>query len=223
MDSLKVNSSTKLTVVMNVSLTANVDELSVQEKMSPAVEMPLNTNYFIIEKLNEEERPGKIEETKDIQVPADIRILIIIGAVIAVLIFTLIYLLIFTVEPTIEDIYLKNFNKIFKNHGSRLVALNGKAKTSDKNCCNVRSVDDLVRIADELGKPIFYEYNTNHVEIEKLYVIDDNWIYILNINDYILYELIGNDVLNKLLNEQKGQKNGIIQNLSDGITEALTE
>ncbi len=86
MDNLKVNSSTKLTVMMNVNITADINGLSVQEEMFPAVEIPLNTNYFTIEKFNNEEIPGEIEETERIQVPANMGILIINGVIVVILI-----------------------------------------------------------------------------------------------------------------------------------------
>lgn len=222
MDNLKVNSSTKLTVMMNVNITADINGLSVQEEMFPAVEIPLNTNYFTIEKFNNEEIPGEIEETERIQVPANMGILIINGVIVVILILTLLYLTKFTEEPKIEDIYLKKFCKIFKNHENRLVALNSKVETSGKNCCSVRTIDDLVRIANEIGKPILYEYSSNYMNITKFYVIDDNWIYVLDTKDYI-YQLIGRDVVNKLLNEQKRHKISKIQNLPENITETMLE
>lgn len=90
----------------------------------------------------------------------------------------------------------------FKNHGNRLVALKSKIDVADKPCCNVRSIDDLVKIADELGRPVLYVYNPNYTEIDQFYVSGDAWIYILDIKDYI-YSLIDRNIFSKTVIEQK--------------------
>ncbi|HOJ10151.1 MAG TPA: DUF5305 family protein [Clostridiales bacterium] len=187
---LKVNTNAKLCIQMNVNLKADIDKISVQEKMSPAIEIPLNVNYFTISKLNIAEKPGKVEETNRVKVPPDKKIIILCGIIIGILIISLLYLIIFTTEPTIKDKDIKNFNKIFKNHGNRLVALSNKFVTANQRCCRVKSIDDLVRIADELGKPIFYEHSRNFVEITRFFVFDDTWLYILDIKDSTYNEVI---------------------------------
>lgn len=144
----------------------------------------MNTNYFTIAKTGREEKPGKVEETKKVQVPADMRIIILNVVIIVILILSLLYLIIFTAAPTKEDIYLKKFRKMFKIHSNRLAALKDKinAPDADIHCCSVRSIDDLVKIADELEKPVLYEYSPDYMQIVNFYVIDDAWIYILNLN-----------------------------------------
>ncbi|NLC67744.1 MAG: DUF5305 domain-containing protein [Clostridiaceae bacterium] len=196
METLKISSINKLCVQMNVNLTAKADNggISVQGKMSPTIEIPLNINYFMIGKSGREEKPGKVEESRQVQIPADKRIIILNGAIILVLILTLLYLIIFTKAPTREDIYIKKFRRMFKSHGNRLAALDDKFNAPDKHFCSVRTIDDLVKIADELGKPVLYEYNPNYMQIIKFYVIDDPWIYMLNVREYI-YGLIDKDTI----------------------------
>lgn len=202
MQAIKVNSSARLSVQMNVDLTADIDEVFTQEKMSPSIEMPLNVSYFTISKLNNEEKPGIIEETRQVEVPADMKKIILCGMIIGILIVSLLFIIIFTIEPTEEHIYIKKFTKIFKNHGNRLVALKSKIDVPDKPCCNVRSIDDLVKIADELGRPVLYVYSPNYMEIDRFYVSGDTWIYILDIKDYI-YSLIDRNIFSKTVIEQK--------------------
>jgi len=181
----KVNTSVKLTVQMNVNIRAVFDNKPVEEKISPAIEIPLNTNYFTIAKINTGNQTGKIEETRKIQLPIDNNVVILCIFVIVVLVISLLYLIFFTTEPTIEDLYLKKFNKVFKNYGSRLVALNNETVATNQQYCKVRSIDDLVRVADELGKPLLYEYNPNPFDITTFYVFDDAWVYVLDLKNSV--------------------------------------
>ena len=45
----------------------------------------------------------------------------------------------------------------------------------------VFSIDDLVRIADEIGKPIVYRYSEDKNEIQRFYVLNDMEVYYLDI------------------------------------------
>ena len=45
----------------------------------------------------------------------------------------------------------------------------------------VFSIDDLVRIADEIGKLIVYRYSEDKNEIQRFYVLNDMEVYYLDI------------------------------------------
>jgi len=197
---LKFSTNVRFSIQMNVSLTADIDGTLLEEKMFPAIEIPLNVSYFTITKYNTGEKPGKIEETNQVQVHADKKIMIICGGAVVILILSLLYLIIYTTEPTKKDKYIKNLHKIFKNHGSRLVALNSISVNINHQCCIVRSIDDLVRIADELGRPIFYEHNHDFMKITKFFVFDDTWFYVLDLKDSLY-----NEAMNEILKEQSSK------------------
>ena len=86
---------------------------------------------------------------------------------------------------TEKDNFTKSLNKIFKKHGSRLVALNSSIPESFKDYNNVKAIDDLVRIADEIGKPIMYKYSAAPKEITQFYVWDENQLFIFDLNEAI--------------------------------------
>ena len=60
----KVNSQLKLTVLMDVNLQANTSQGVVEERVSPSIIIPLNTNYFEITKLIPDDKVAAIEETR---------------------------------------------------------------------------------------------------------------------------------------------------------------
>jgi hypothetical protein len=76
-------------------------------------------------------------------------------------------------------------NRIFKVYGNRLVALTGPVKGDPGQCRVVRSMDDLIRIADEVQKPVLYVYDPDSSSISKFLVYDENWLYLFDLWEYV--------------------------------------
>lgn len=182
----RIGSQVKLTVFMDVNLKAETDNGVIDEKMMPAMVMPLNASYFEILGNLAEEKPGKIEETKKIQLPVNRKNVITFSSIIGVLIILLVLLIFVTKAIVITDSLEKNLKKIFKKHGDRLVALNNEIAVTYENHSEVKSIEDLVKIADEIGKPIIYKHSSDFKQISKFYVNDENQMYILDLNEIIL-------------------------------------
>ncbi|MFA9423679.1 MAG: DUF5305 family protein, partial [Sedimentibacter sp.] len=169
-----VSTNDTLNISMNVNYSAKTDEGIVEEKFSPALSIPLNSTYFNIERLNIEEKTGEIKNVVNVTEPPSILKIIIFRIAIGILIILTLILIFFSDEPSYDEIYKKKINKIFKTHGSRLVAINSELTLFKENHHNVHNIDDLVKIADELEKPIMYIYNANICEMDSFYVVDSN-------------------------------------------------
>ncbi|WP_105619673.1 DUF5305 domain-containing protein [Vallitalea okinawensis] len=177
-----INSNIKLTVSMNINLKANTEYGLVEERISPSIIVPLNTSFFEINESGVEEKPGSIEETKQIILPVNKSRVIVYSCILALSLMGLIFLIFFTKGINNIDQFEKELKKIFKNHGNRLVALNAEIAATCENLNKVKSIDDLVRIADEIGKPILYQYSPYRKDMNEFYVIDDNELYLFDIN-----------------------------------------
>lgn len=169
----------KLSVFMNVKLQADTDKGKADVHMTPSITIPINTNYFEIKKIIHNDS-GTIEDTKQMPMPVNKVIVLIYTCLLMLLLGTLTYIIQFT-ENKKQCPLEKHLKKIFKKYGDRLVALNQEIMISDP-CSEVKSIDDLVKIADEIGKPIMYRHSQNYDEITKFYVIDEKQIYAFNIN-----------------------------------------
>ena len=173
----------QLNVFMDVNLKADIDKGSAEAKMAPAIVIPLDTRYFTVTESDEKEVPGSIEEIQKIQIPPDklkIKIYICGLAALAIMILGL---LLFT-EPVRKSPFEIKLNRIFKQHGSRLVALSSELlAASIDNCSIVREIEDLVRVSDELGRPIIYEYSEDYKNIVHFYVLDDKRTYLYILRD----------------------------------------
>lgn len=182
----KIGSKVKMTVLMNVRLKANTDKGIVEEKISPTMIIPLNANYFEIGGNLSQEKPGSIEETKQVQLPINKNKVIVYGIILGISLILLIFIIFFTKAKLMMDPFEKKIRKIFKKHGDRLVALNNEIAVTCENYSEVKSIEDLVRIADEIEKPITYKHSIDYKEISKFYVYDESQMYVFDLTTVLI-------------------------------------
>lgn len=180
----KLSLQTRLTVSMNIHLTADTDKGIIAEEQTLSLAFPLNANSFKISKTELPETPGALEETRKIPVDKKSKMqpyYICIGFMALVLLF----LVVFTTGVNGVTPHKKELNKIFKKHGNRLVAVSSEISTNYQNHCTVRTMDDLIRLADEVGKPVIYRFSENSEEITQFLVFTETWMYVFDIKNII--------------------------------------
>lgn len=192
-ESSKISCDTILTLSMNVNLKGATDQGTIEEIISPEIVIPLDVSMFEITENNIVNQDKAIEETIQVQLSVNKKLVIIYGVILLVSLSALI-VMIFIVKATPEmDPLEKELKRIFRKHGDRLVAINSEAIESMaiysdnaiKNSISVNSFEDLVRIADEMNKPIFYKYSENYKEINNFYLSNENEKYIYSL-EYLL-------------------------------------
>lgn len=177
-------SSAKLTLLWNVNVQAVTDSGTISEEMVSSAIIPLDEKYFEIVGQLEPIESGNIEETRKVQLPPDGKLTYAYGLGMGILAIAFILMLVFTVAGT-KDPIEKRLKKIFRMHKERLAALSGEVSVEEGKGSIVKSIDDLVRIADELGKPIMYRYSEDFREMTKFYVFEENQTYIFDIEEAI--------------------------------------
>ena len=182
----KVNTQARLTTYMNVDLTAKTDKGSIKEKESISLVVPLNASYFRITKNSLENKSKAIEEVITVQRPVRKDPIIGYGVGAGILILVL-FLIIFGTQKTEIDPYIKALKKIFKKHGTRLVALETEVEAASEYQIKVCSIEDLVRISDELGKPMIYKQSNIYQNISKFGVIDGDRYFVFDLKETIEY------------------------------------
>ncbi len=178
-DASKINCQTNLILSMNINLFGNTEKSEVEDSIITSLIIPLDVAMFEITGNNIVDKPGAIEETVQVQILVNKTLVIIYGIILTALIISLIILLFFTQTAPEKDPLEKELNKIFKKHGDRLVALN--SYMAIKNYIEVKSIEDLVKISDETGKPILYKYSDDYKEINKFYVSGNEEIFLLDL------------------------------------------
>lgn len=176
-ETTKINCQTNLSLLMNVNLSGSTDKGTVDDSITTSLVIPLDVAMFEISGNNTVDKPGTIEETVQVQLPINKNVVIIFGLILAASLISLIVLIFFTNIAPDKDELEKELNKIFKKHGDRLVALCSDIDLT--NTITVKSIDDLVKIADDAGKYILYKYSHNYKEINKFYVTDNDEVFLL--------------------------------------------
>lgn len=178
----KIRAPVRLIVTMNVNLKAVTDKGPVEQKMSPSLTIPLNAGFFEIAKSKMEDKPGAIAKTEKVRLPFNQKLVIGYGAISVIALFSLLFIIFFTSVE--QDEFVSSLNNIFKKHGSRLVALNDEIPGLE-NSFRVKSMDDLVKIADETGKPIIYKYSSAIKGITRFGLVDTDCTYVLDLEEIL--------------------------------------
>lgn len=181
-DSEFVPEDIAMTVRWNVNLQAQTDSGPVKEQISPTLVIPLGQNYLEISGEPKKEKAGSISRT--IQVPAKVnkRILTVCSIAAGVCAAVLVWLLFFTTAAApVTDPLLKKVNEIIKKHGDRLVAIDGDVPLHFEKTIAVKSIEDLVRIADELSKPVMYRSVSGSIDKASFYVFNEPEAYIFEL------------------------------------------
>jgi hypothetical protein len=183
---LKIGFNTRLTIQWNTSIEVKTDQGIVSEKLSPIMIIPMSEQTFQVAGNLVDEKSGSIEKTEKILSPkykSKIKLFWIIDSLCAVL---LLFILIFTISiPAISPLR-KKINWIFKNHGDRMVVINSNISDISKEMIEVFSIDDLVRISDDIGRPIMYKKSSILEDMCNFYVIEDNNIYTVDIKKWLI-------------------------------------
>lgn len=177
-----VDFSSILTIKWDISVNAATDKGTINEKITPTMEIPLNTKYFEIGGDLSPEKKGSIDETNTIISPQfknDSTLYpVLSGIFAAVLLLALLFTESVKVDPSV-----KKLKQIFKAHGDRIVTVNGEVTAACKNSIEVDSIENLVRISDDIGKPILYREKSCDNDIPSFFVLDNNITYILKLED----------------------------------------
>ncbi|NYB74274.1 DUF5305 domain-containing protein [Sedimentibacter hydroxybenzoicus DSM 7310] len=184
----KINCQASLTLSMNVNLEGTTDKGSIEEIMSPSITIPLDVQMFEITGNNIIDKPAAIEETVDEPLPVNKSRIIGYAVILAVFVIALIILIFFTAVSPVKDSLEKALGKIFKKHGERLVALDSDIDIQD--AITVKTINDLVKISDEIGKPILYKYSDDYKEINKFYVSNEDEAFVFSLEYLIDVEQI---------------------------------
>ncbi|MDF2675003.1 MAG: hypothetical protein K0R09_3272 [Clostridiales bacterium] len=194
----EINFLTKLSIKWNVSMEAKTDKGIIKEKLSPTMEIPLGSKYFQVGGILSEEKPGNIEETMNIISPFYNKKLVFYSVASGISFIALLFILLFTAKKAMLTTLDKIRKQIFKEHGSRLAGICSDVTSLSKVLIEVLSIDDLVKIADDIGRPILYKNNINEGEINNFYIIDEEKIYMLNIGEKSTKSIIKENNVNNV-------------------------
>ena len=165
-----------LSLNWDVRINAQTENGMIQEQLTPSITIPLNTKYFQITEDLSKSKEGVIENTVITTLPVDETKLTVYGLLAFIFVIGIIFI-IFKTENTIVNPVKKQWKKIHKNHGERLVALEHVLSINSDSLLNVKTFEDIIKIADELGKPIMYRGNLEQDGEQVFYVLNEPRIF----------------------------------------------
>lgn len=175
---------TKLTIYWNIQIEAKTDKGIIKEQLEPTMEIPINSEkYFEIKGNLTPEKKGAIEATTKVVSPTYKKKVDLYTVVIGVCLLALLFILLGTASKPSDNPLQKKLKNIFKNHGDRLVRLTNENLIGFVQLVHVKEFDDLVRIADDIGRPIFYKHYEDINDISTFYVFDDKYVYIFQLKE----------------------------------------
>jgi hypothetical protein len=150
----KVNADTSLKIIWNLNMEGENGKIN--EQLSPTMIIPLNQQYFKVGGTLTQDKPGAVEESKEVKNLLRVSKIKKFGVGAGVSILLLVLIVLYTRSQKEIDPIKKELKVIFKKHGNRLVALEEETIPGIGNLSHVKTFEDLVRIADEIGQPILY-------------------------------------------------------------------
>jgi hypothetical protein len=78
----------------------------------------------------------------------------------------------------------KKIKKHFKAHGKRLVGVEKNLTDEALSACYVHSLEDIIKISDEIERPIFYVFQNDLADIKEFFIIDREKAYLYRVPVY---------------------------------------
>ena len=180
MDEYSIYTDYYLRIMFDSEVTVSVGEQSKTEHISTYMDVPFTNNVMQIENASPENVSIYLEKetTEKKQPRSDLGFLFILLFVT----FALCLLLVIFKTKGIDkqDKFTNQVEKIFKEYGNRLAGLTDTLAYQSSVMISIDKIDDMVKIADEIGQTIFY-YEVDEEEERKIefYVFDEGRIYYL--------------------------------------------
>ena len=182
---------TTLIMKCNIDITAKTNNGTVYDSFAPSLSIPLRTNIIEIngnENLTQYES-GVLEKTEEVIQQTSIEQSIYWGLASVVFLVVLAIFLIFTKsDKTTISKTDKQVKKILKKYGEWIVEVEQLPETKKTGAVSVKTMDDLIKISEELGKPIIHYQNSSNPDGKHaFYVLDGKttYQYVLNIDEGI--------------------------------------
>jgi hypothetical protein len=167
-------------VLFNTNITVKSGDEEKEETLNTELIIPFNDTIFSFEGENELSTEIIIEDEVNERRSANMNLLILFAAIFVVLIIIIMLFLLKTKELAKEDAHSLKLSKIFKQYGNRLAGLSEAMAYQSSVMISIDKMEDMVKIADEIGQTIFYYLVEDESERKvEFYIFDEGRIYYL--------------------------------------------
>lgn len=173
-----VHTEQKLVITMNSEyiVLKNLKEKIVKSNIS--FEIPFSEDYFSLSKTKPVEGTENIIVKEKVNLPNNIKNTILLILLCFVSVIVNIFMWMYTTQPSESDKYIKNILKLLRNYDKYLVVINNNDYFEYTIRINVESFNDLVKISDEIERPIMYVKKDRIIDINEFFITDKGCTYV---------------------------------------------
>lgn len=179
-----MNVSNELIISMKGKVIAHAEKENLETPFDVNLQVPLAEDVFEISKSDPSPIHKNITVTEEIPAPIVMSLIVRYSLLLVISIIGIIVLTFYTREPSEQEMLKKKVNNTLKNYGSRIAALQSIPKVNYNKSYIVNNIKDLIKIADEIQQPVYYEIDPDTiVKRYEFHVIDNDTIYSLLLDD----------------------------------------
>lgn len=175
---LGIQVQTKYTILLEITTKTNILGQDVINTYSPDLFFDITSKTTTISTTTENTAKPQIV-TKMVQEENEFsQIKVIFGSImfVAALVVLIVLLVKTRNNNTVRNEYKIELNKILKGCDEKIVEVNSRIDTSDQGLVDVREFDEVLKVSEELFKPILY-WNNEKEEESWFCVLGNNMIY----------------------------------------------
>ncbi len=174
--------SNQVVVSLEGNLTIHMEEGDLITPVAVSVTIPLQEEVFNISKDNLEPISDAIIEHVYIPVPPNRLLLFGLAILMFLCVIGIMILCIATEPPNAYDVMKANAKRMIKNYGSRMIAIQSKTDHNYHQTYELNSIEDLIKVSDEVQKPIYYiKDEMDIIGDYLLQVVDGDSLYVFHI------------------------------------------
>jgi hypothetical protein len=188
-DEIKISpAALNLVIKCDLNLAAETGGDVIRENLAPTMKIPLKGNTFTVDGNLAEEAEGSLVKASIEPVALVIMARTTLPWAALLIALTLVVFLILTipadrkVSPREREVY-----RILKMHKDQVIKTAGKLPLIPEKTVEVESIDDLMRLADEVGKPVLYTELIDELKRDHCFMV-------FTAELVFLYQIAGNPV-----------------------------
>ncbi len=170
--------SNEVVVELFGTITAMTESEEVAIPLSSSLQIPLLEDVFQVTKNAGEAIQGSVKQTEETILPFDRTKVSLLAVLMLLNVAAIPVLMVVIKEPDELTIQRRKNNGLIRNYGSRLVAMKEIPAQEYRGLYQVHSIKDMIKIADEMQRPIFYiPDDTTLLRNNELFLISENTLY----------------------------------------------
>lgn len=175
-----------LSIIYNINMEAVSAHGTITETLTPVMVIPVGGNVFSVDGMLADRKEGLITTERIVDLP-EVPRMRQTAAITTGVLFFLSLLSLFLTATIPQTLVEKKLFAIMKKYGERIVASQGSVPfASREKMVSMNSFEDLLKVADEIGRPILYEADeTDKQRRYSFYVITEILAYIFSMEEAV--------------------------------------